>query len=145
MLLVGVFAPAALEELVFRRILPSHFASAVGEARWSSNAIISVILPAIVFAASHAQTLGASFSASGVRELSRLFVAAILYSAIVSLSGLWLAIGIHAGINTRIALGPRILGEPASPAELVVALVIALVVLQRAGTLQQAPETEFKP
>jgi len=94
----GIFVGAASEELVFRLWLPRAMASRDTVAmrqRW-----LALVVPAACFALSHLLVQHRFSPERTGRLLLLLFVAAILYAAVVQLAGVGLAAVIHAILNS---------------------------------------------
>lgn len=95
-LYVGTFIAAASEEVVFRGWLPETLRKRLGDGR---QAMMSAVVPALSFALAHLLVQQRySFERTG-RILVLLFVAAILYSEIVRVAGLGLAVLVHSFLN----------------------------------------------
>jgi membrane protease YdiL (CAAX protease family) len=100
---VGVFVQAGSEELLFR-----GYFTQFGR-RFTSNPVVFVTIPAILFAVPHLSNLGA-YSGSALIKLAPYLASGLLYGWAAYRSGsLWLGLGLHLSNNlTNIVLvGPR--------------------------------------
>jgi membrane protease YdiL (CAAX protease family) len=123
---------AAVEEIVFRKLLPRRLARVVGESASVKTRLIGVVPPVIAqatFATAHVPIITSRLLPFGAYEWSRLFAAGLLLAVIANLYGLWLAIGAHSSMNFYLLYGLPPSFSIISPFLLMMCISVALLVL----------------
>jgi hypothetical protein len=145
--LAALIAGAAVEELVFRRLIPNR-CSALLASRFAGEwpRLTGYLAAQVVFALCHGvqSLLVAAPGPSGL-ELTRLAASGLLLQSVQLLFGLGAAIGIHAAINITLVLGTRF--PSASPEWATVAplLVGGLLLLYQADHIRRRESAASSP
>lgn len=94
----AIIVAAAVEEYVFRWVLPRRFFASLAATRISERHRVGIswVMAQMIFAACHFVAPGTLFSLS---YAARLFVSGLLYSNLVAKLGVFAAIAVHSAMN----------------------------------------------
>jgi hypothetical protein len=127
-----IFVVAAVEETVFRGMLPRRLA-ALGRVGWGRRSFVTLVAAPVVaqicFAAAHLAVAAPALPANPHIEGARLLTAGLLYSVLAMRYGLWLPIGVHAALNFHLLYGTDFSNAATPFSELALIALSALAVL----------------
>ena len=100
-----LFAGAAVEEVVFRSVIPVRLARAWSRRGFGmSGRLVGQVGAQLVFACSHFAPSIPHTIAPSANELLRLTACGLSYTLLAESAGLWLAIAVHTSLNTHAVL-----------------------------------------
>lgn len=99
---VMLFVGAAVEEVVFRSIVPRRIARIWERGGAEASArVVGQVVAQVVFALSHFAPFLRQTVAPGANEFLRLTACGLGYAVLAEWAGLWLAIAVHSSLNTH--------------------------------------------